>query len=139
MADAPISNSKGNVLLVDDDNFLVGMYGQKFASAGYTVQACLSVKEALQLIRGGFVPRVILFDITMPEQDGFALLKTLAEEHLAQHAIKIALTNQSDESEKAQAASLGASRYIVKANMIPSEVVAAVGEDLAKAPAPASV
>ena len=75
---------------------------------------------------------VILFDLTMPELDGFTFLKMLSDEHLGQVALKIALTNQSDNVEKNKAAELGATLYIVKASMIPSEVVNTVGVELAK-------
>jgi CheY-like chemotaxis protein len=124
--------SKGNVLLIDDDKFLADMYSMKFAKENYTIEACLSVKDALTVLRGGFVPDVILFDLTMPEQDGFSFLQTLREEKLAPNAVKIALTNQSEDSEKQKAAELGATRYIVKASMIPSEVVNTVAEELGK-------
>ncbi|OGG50413.1 hypothetical protein A3C18_00580 [Candidatus Kaiserbacteria bacterium RIFCSPHIGHO2_02_FULL_54_11b] len=124
--------TKGSILLIDDDKFLLDMYGMKFSQAGHTVEACLSANEALTTLRGGFQPDVILFDLTMPELDGFSFLKALSDEHLAGNSIKIALTNQSDESEKEKAAELGAARYIVKASMIPSEVVNTVHEELAK-------
>ena len=124
--------TKGTILLTDDDKFLLDMYGMKFTQNGYKVELCLSANQALGTLRGGFKPDVILFDLTMPELDGFAFLKALSDEHLADGVLKIALTNQSDESEKAKAAELGASRYIVKASMIPSEVVNTVNEELAK-------
>jgi len=134
MTDTPTSApaAKGTVLLVDDDKFLLDMYGMKFSGAGYTIQACPSAKDALGILRGGFNPDVILFDITMPELDGFAFLKALSDEKLATKAIKIALTNQSDEAERTKAMELGAMRYIVKASMIPSEVVNTVQEELSK-------
>jgi DNA-binding response OmpR family regulator len=123
---------KGNVLLVDDDKFLVEMYGMKFSSGGYQVRACISVDDALEALHGGFVPDCILFDLTMPGKDGFALLKALTDEKLARGAALIALTNQGDDAEKAKAAEMGTDRYIVKATMIPSEVVTAVGEEISK-------
>jgi CheY-like chemotaxis protein len=129
MSDAP---AKGTILLVDDDKFLLDMYSMKFSGAGYAVEAFLSAKQALEMLHGGLKPDVILFDLTMPEMDGFVFLKTIADEHLAPASIKVALTNQSDAAEQAKVAELGAERYIVKASMIPSEVVAAVGEELAK-------
>jgi CheY-like chemotaxis protein len=125
------TTSKGTVLLLDDDKFLVDMYGAKFAAAGYSAQVCLSAKIALDDLRAGFKPDVILFDITMPEMDGFAFLQQLHDEHLAENSLKIALTNQSNDAEKQKATELGASGYIVKANMIPSEVVNTVAEELA--------
>ena len=123
---------KGTILLLDDDKFLVDMYGLKFSNAGYSVQICLSGKDALQLLRDGLKPSAILFDITMPEMDGFEFMQQLVSEHLAANALKIALTNQNDEAEKDRAAKLGVVRYIVKASAIPSEVVNIVGEELGK-------
>lgn len=124
--------AKGNVLFVDDDKFLVDMYSMKFTKAGYSTQACLSVSDALTSLREGFSPDAIVFDIVMPEQDGFSLLETLKSENLAAHAALIALTNQSNDSEKDRAEELGVDRYVVKASMIPSEVVGVVNEEITK-------
>ena len=131
MSDAPVT-SKGNVMLVDDDKFLVDMYSMKFTQAGYAVHACLSVDAGIEALRGGFVPDVLLFDLVMPKNDGFSLLETLRSEKLAPNAILIALSNQGDDEAKKRALDLGASRYIVKASMIPSEVLQSVEEELAK-------
>lgn len=119
-------------MLVDDDNFLLDMYSMKFTQSGYQVQACLSVKVALDVLRGGYTPDAILFDLIMPIEDGFVFLSTLKTENLAPHAIRIALTNQSDETERKHAEELGTDRYIIKASMIPSEVLAVVKEELGK-------
>lgn len=130
MTDA--AQSKGNVLVLDDDKFLVDMYSMKFTREGYTVQACLSAEDALSALRGGFNADAIVFDILMPECDGFTFLQRLSDEKLGTSAAKIALTNQSNEDEKVRAESLGATRYFIKASMIPSEVVNSVGEEIAK-------
>lgn len=124
--------SKSKVLIVDDDKFLTDMYGMKFTAASYTVQTCLSVAEAIDALKNGFDPDAVVFDVIMPEQDGFAFLETVRSGKLAPRAALVALTNQSNDADKAKAESLGADRYIVKASMIPSEVVAAVGEEIAK-------
>lgn len=127
-----IESSEIRILLVDDDKFLLDMYAMKFVQHGYTVHSCLSADDALKTLRDGFVPDVVLFDITMPGQDGFAFLHALQEEHLADKAIKIALTNQNTEAEKAKAEELGASQYLIKATLIPSEVVNTIAAALAK-------
>lgn len=120
------------ILIVDDDKFLLDMYSLKFSQAGYAVQPCFSVAEALSAIRGGYDPAIILFDVTMPGEDGFALLQKLRDEKLAVGARLIALTNQSSDADKKHAEELGVDRYVVKASMIPSEVVQMVKEELAK-------
>jgi len=125
------ASKKGTVLLVDDDKFLLDMYIAKFSAAGYEVQACLSGTIALTTLRNGLKPTVIVFDITMPALDGLSFLKTLSSENLAPNAIKIALSNQDNEAEKTEALKLGVARYLIKASMIPSEVVSAIGEELA--------
>jgi len=124
--------TKGKVLLLDDDKFLADMYSMKFVQSGYDVTACLSVDDAIAALKGGFVPEAVLFDIVMPVHDGFSFLQKLRDEKLAEGAIKIALTNQSDDEEQKKAKDLGADRYIIKASMIPSEVVNIVGEEIGK-------
>ena len=131
-AESAAKSHKGSVLLVDDDKFLVDMYSMKFVHEGYSVQACLSTADAIDSLKSGFTADAILFDLTMPERDGFSFLQALRDEKVAQNAVLIALTNQSDDAEKQKASEFGAHRYIVKASMIPSEVVNIVGEELAK-------
>lgn len=124
--------TKGNVLLVDDDKFLLDMYAMKFTQAGYTTHAALSVRAAIDALKGGFVADAVAFDIVMPQENGFSLLEQIRANKLVPGAALVALTNQSDEAEKKRAEELGATRYIIKASMIPSEVVAAIGEEIAK-------
>lgn len=119
------------VLLLDDDKFLLDMYSLKFTQAGFAVTPCFSTTEALQSLRGGFAPHAIVFDITMPGTDGFAFLQAIRDEKLAPEARLIALTNQSNDADKKHAEDLGVHRYVIKASMIPSEVVQMVEKELA--------
>lgn len=123
--------SKPRVLLVDDDKFLLDMYTMKFTQQGFDIHACLSARNALDVLRGGFIPEVILFDIIMPQHDGYSFLQSLRDEKLAPSALRIALTNQSDDEEQKHAKELGADRFLVKASMIPSEVVNIVKKEIA--------
>jgi CheY-like chemotaxis protein len=121
-----------NILLVDDDKFLLDMYSMKFVQHGHTVQACLSAHDALDCLQKGFKADVILFDLIMPEMDGFAFLEKLQSEKIAEHAMKFALTNQSTDAEQKRVLDLGAEGFFVKATMIPSEVVNTVEATLRK-------
>ena len=131
MTDEKIED-KPNVLIVDDDKFLLDMYAMKFTQAGYMVHASLSVKNALETLRKGYAADAVVFDLIMPQEDGFCLLDAIRNEKLAKGASLIALSNQSDETEKKHAMDLGATNYIVKASMIPSEVVEAIGAEIKK-------
>lgn len=126
------ADTRPTVMLVDDDRFLLDMYSMKFSQAGFTVQSCFSALEALDKLRAGATPAVVLFDITMPGEDGFGLLQKIKDEKLAAGSKLIALTNQGADADKKRAEEFGVNRYIIKATMIPSEVVAMVQEELGK-------
>jgi len=114
---------KRSVLLVDDDKFLVDMYAMKFTQQGYEVKAALSVNDAIGDLHAGFVPDAILFDLVMPERDGFSFIAAVIGEKLAPKAVKIALTNQNNDMETKKVLESGADQCILKASVIPSEVV----------------
>jgi CheY-like chemotaxis protein len=118
------------VLLIDDDKFLIDLYSLKFSNQGFEVHAAQSVKAGIEALKGGFSPDAVVFDLVMPERTGFSLLESLRDEKLAPGAVRVALTNESDDTERKRAEELGADKYIVKATMIPSEVVSAVTEEI---------
>ena len=121
-----------NILLVDDDNFLLNMYVLKFNQMGYDAHGCLSVKDALETLSKGLVPDAIVFDLIMPEMDGYAFLDRIAADKLAPAALKVALSNQSNDADQMHAKNAGADLCLVKASLIPSEVVNTIGAELAK-------
>lgn len=122
--------NNGNVLLLDDDTFLVKIYDEKFKEAGCAVKAMHTVDEAIRALRGGFVPDAVIYDLEMKEKDGFQFMELLKEQHLAQGAYFVALTNHSEEAAKKRALELGTNLYIVKAEMIPDELVRMVLETI---------
>jgi CheY-like chemotaxis protein len=114
---------KYSVLLVDDDKFLLDMYRKKFDQNGLAVDVAVGSQEALSKLREGAKPDILVLDIIMPNMDGLELLETIRKEKLAEEAIVIMLTNESDREKIEKAKSLGIKGYIVKATSIPSEVV----------------
>jgi DNA-binding response OmpR family regulator len=120
-----------SILLLDDDKFLLDMYATKFSREGFAVQSCLSAADALTVLRRAAAPDAIVFDLIMPDIDGFAFLQTLRDEHLGEQSLKVALTNQGSDEEKKKVTDLGADVFIVKSTMIPSEVVETLKKSLA--------
>jgi len=118
------------MMLVDDDQFLLNMYSTKFGNSGYAVTTVSSPQEALQKLRDGAAPDVIMLDIIMPGMDGLELLSAIRSEKLAETSTIIMLTNQGDGIDRAK--KLGVAGYIVKATTIPSEVVTEVTAILEK-------
>jgi CheY-like chemotaxis protein len=114
------------ILILEDDAFLRSVYTDKFTKAGCVVHAFSSVTTALEGLRGAISPHIILFDIVLPEKDGFDFLESIRTEALATNALKVALTNEDNSDDRARAQALGAVDYLIKAKLIPSEVVTRV-------------
>lgn len=115
------SNKK--ILIIDDDNFLLDMYALKFSKSNFNVATASGPEAALEKLRGGFDPDIILLDIVMPVMDGFELMEKMKEENLASEALRIILSNRGQPSDIARGEALGASGYIVKASSTPTEVI----------------
>jgi len=122
---------KTKILMLDDEKFLLDMYRIAFEKKGFEITTCTSSYDALGILRGGYEPAAILFDITMPDGDsGYQFLETVQHERLAKHALKIALTNEGQKGERTRTAELGADAHLVKAKFIPSEIATTVAEML---------
>lgn len=120
------------ILLVDDDAFLRDMYAMKFTESGYEVDAADSPATALRKIEEAGSFDVILLDMIMPGMTGVELIAKIKELYPDMSAKCIVLSNQGLETDIEQAEKAGAVGYIVKAEMIPSDVVKKV-EKLVKA------
>jgi len=66
------------ILLVDDDEGILEVIGERIKSWGYQLLKCSSGKEAIDIIKRGDVDVVIL-DYMMPELDGVSTLKQIRE------------------------------------------------------------
>ncbi len=113
------------ILLVDDDSFLRDMYATKFSELKFDIDVSETAEGALAKLHEGKYD-VVLLDMIMPGITGVELLKKIKEEKIGGNPICIMLSNQSEESDRAAALAAGAVGYIVKAELIPSEVVATV-------------
>lgn len=110
------------ILLVDDDAFLRDMYATKFTEKEFEIDVADTAENALSKLRNGTY-EVILLDMIMPGMSGVDLLKQIKAEKIGGTPKIIMLTNQSEESDKEAAMGAGAVGYIVKAELVPSEVV----------------
>lgn len=114
---------KDSVLIIDDDKFLLDMYTLKFKECGCVVDAASDPAAALEKLRTGKGPDIILLDIIMPGMNGFEFLEAVKKENLAKDTAIIMLSNQGQQEDIDKAMALGAAGYIVKASSIPSEVL----------------
>jgi len=114
---------KIKILIVDDDSFLLDMYALKFSQNNFEVHTALSGSQAIEKLKGGLNPVVILLDIIMPEMDGFQMLEKINNEKISPDSVKIILSNKSQQEDIDKGNSLGVAGYIIKANSTPVEVI----------------
>ncbi|HWA32209.1 MAG TPA: response regulator [Candidatus Paceibacterota bacterium] len=127
-----MEGEKKKILIVDDDTFLLDMYAFKFSQNDFEVHTAESGLQALEKLRGGLVPDIILLDVLMPEMDGFEMLEKMNEEKMTPNAVRIILSNKSDQADVDRGSKLGIAGYIIKANSTPAEVISQVMSILAK-------
>ena len=127
-----MDKTKHKILIIDDDEFLLDMYAVKFKEEGFEVELARGGKEALNKIKEGIYPEVVLLDVVMPGMDGFELLEIIRKEKLIPTSKIIILSNLSQKEHLDKGTNLGVADYVVKAYFTPSEVVKKVNEVLLK-------
>lgn len=110
------------ILLVDDDAFLRDMYATKFTEKGHAIESAETAEMAITKLHDEEYD-LVLTDSVMPGMTGVELLKRIQTEKLGGSPKCIMLSNQSEDTDRQSAKEAGAIGYIVKAELIPSEVV----------------
>ncbi len=103
------------VLMVDDDGDCCELVSVLFSLYGADMTTCCSVEEALERL-AVLQPQVLLSDIAMPQQDGYALIqaiRALSKEQGGQMPA-IALTAFADEVTQQKAIAAGFDCHVAK-------------------------
>jgi len=124
--------SSKKVLLVDDDESLRQMYTLILNKAGYDLTTADDGIEGIAKIReGGW--DLILLDLMMPNLDGIGVLKAFQEEKgKCQTACPIVvLSNAGYNTVAKEAETLGAKGFLMKADLLPKDLIEALKKYLA--------
>lgn len=123
-------NKNKKILIVEDDEEIALMYKSKFEIAGFEVYI---EDDGLQvpLILESLNPSVLLLDIMMPKQDGIDTLQFIRDFTNFNGKI-IILTNNDDIELKQKCFEMEISKYLIKSNITPSQLLQVVNEILEK-------
>lgn len=127
-SEASLSNV--SVLVVDDEADTRDLLTFVLERAGATVRSAASVHEALQVIQQS-QPDVLISDVGMPEQDGYALIRQVrkGEPERIGTIPAIALTAYAREEDRKQLLKAGFQLYLSKP-VEPTALVAAVASQI---------
>jgi two-component system response regulator VicR len=119
------------ILVVEDDPILKNLLGHTFAGKYQTLYAS-DGNEALALFEQ-HKPELVLLDLMLPTMDGFAVLETIRKRTDDAKAVPIiVVSNLGQDKDKERAKSLGATDYLVKADVSIEEIVAKIQAVLEK-------
>ncbi len=121
-----------NILLVEDDSFISGMYFTKLSSLGFKVEVIEDGEAAWERLSKDPLPHLLLLDIVLPKKDGFEILESLRRDARTATLPIILLTNLGQKPDVERGIKLGANDYIIKAHYTPTEVVEKITKLLQK-------
>ena len=111
------------ILIVDDDEFLLGIYAKNFRDEGFEVLTAHDGEEAWETISAGNIVDIIFTGITMPKMTGFELIAKLqADPKLASIPVVINSHRGRPEDEKL-AKEMNVDDFIVQGLTTPIEAV----------------
>lgn len=114
--------TKKKILLVEDDTALSGVYQSRLELEGFEVATVANGEEALSRAVE-FKPDLVVLDAMMPKINGFDVLDILRNTPETTNVRVIMLTALSQPSDKERAKALGADDYLVKSQVVISDVV----------------
>ena len=117
-----MEHAKRRILLVEDDEVLATVYKQRLELEGFKVERVDNGEDALQTALE-FEPELILLDVMMPKLNGFDVLDILRNTPATHNIHIIMLTALSQPKDAERAKELGADDFLVKSQVVISDVV----------------
>lgn len=122
-------NSKKKILLVEDDTTLASVYRARLELEGFDIREVNNGEEALSATLE-YRPDLIVLDAMMPKISGFDVLDILRNTPETGNVKIIMLTALSQPKDKERAESLGVDDYLVKSQVVISDVISRVKHHL---------
>jgi two-component system phosphate regulon response regulator PhoB len=110
------------ILLVEDDDSLASTYLARIEAEGFIVRRVNNGEDALAAARD-FRPDLVLLDVMMPKISGLEVLDILRNTPDTANLKIVILTALGQEGDKQRAAELGADDYLVKSQVVISDVM----------------
>jgi two-component system, chemotaxis family, sensor kinase CheA len=107
---------KRNILIVDDSITTRTLEKNILEAAGYNVRLAIDGMDALDVIKVGELPDLIISDVVMPRLGGFELAKQIKGETRTAKIPLILVTSLDSPEDKARGIDSGAEAFIVKSN-----------------------
>lgn len=101
-----------SVFLVDDSATMLMSLKGTLQISGYKVETASDGEAALNKLKAGYRPDLIITDINMPKLDGIGLIREARK--LLRFVPILALTTESQQGKRDEAKKIGATGWLVK-------------------------
>ncbi|MBI4364783.1 MAG: response regulator [Candidatus Latescibacteria bacterium] len=105
--------SKGKILVVDDEIYIVHILDFSLGMEGYEVVTALDGEQALEKVKTE-KPDLIVLDIMMPKLDGYEVCKSIKSNSATQNIPVILLSAKGRNVDQKMGFDVGADDYITK-------------------------
>lgn len=122
MTEESAAQNGKKILLVEDDDALANVYVMRLKGEGFDTKRVANGEDALAAAKE-YHPDLVLLDAMMPKVSGFDVLDILRNTPETANLKIIMLTALSQESDKQRAQGLGVDDYLVKSQVVISDVV----------------
>src|SRR3989344_5677897 len=126
-----IIGAMAKILIVDDNGQIRNMYSQVLSVRGYQVAVAGDGLEAVAKISSE-MPDLILLDVMMPKLSGMKVLEAVRANAKTKSIPVVMFTNLANEADAKRAKELGVSKYLIKSDVDPTQLVGLVHEMVKK-------
>lgn len=116
------SDHPKRILFVEDDDALAGVYLVRLQAEGFDVKRVANGEDALATAIS-YHPDLVLLDVMMPKVSGFDVLDILRNTPETANLKIIMLTALSQDSDRRRAETLGVDDYLVKSQVVITDVI----------------
>ncbi len=115
-------DQSNKILLVEDDDALASVYETRLQAEGFDLKRVPNGEDALAAAIE-YKPDLVLLDVMMPKVSGFDVLDIMRNTPETANVKVIMLTALSQDSDRERAEGLGVDDYLVKSQVVISDVV----------------
>jgi len=127
-----MSDNQQKVLIVEDDSLLAELLMSSLRKANFGTIFAPDAEEARKELDKQLLPDIILLDIILPGMNGFELLGIIKKEDRLKLIPVIVMSNLGSDQDKKKGMELGAVAYMVKADILPEDLIKKIKEVTSK-------
>ncbi len=102
------------ILLVDDSKTLLMSMSSILSKAGFATDQAIDGADALDKLKAGLKPDLIITDLNMPKMDGISLISAVRKLPKLRFTPILMLTTESQQAKRQEARAAGATGWLVK-------------------------